>query len=160
MANLFSLDTLLRLCELTRGCPEDHASVRSTRCKTCGYWHADDPGRIPLLDPALVRVQCLMPGTHRPCIRTGYPTELISREEHKKLQGRCPTCLGYGYTPSLDPWAYVQAAWPLFAREYSDWQDRILSAIGLAMDRTQDPGSAALALVAEALLEVNTNSSS
>lgn len=174
MTQVADQDTImLRLAELTRPCTACYGTGVATGLSDfeedkevvthsfCGMCHGDKV--VPLLDPALVRVDCMEwskeEGKHLfdPCKTCGF----------KECHCPCPTCGEYrgepaiwgccqerGWTSSQDPWAYVRAAWkPLFQLTHSRrWNAEVSCAIDDALDADVDPGLAALAVVAEALL--------
>ncbi|MBI4127989.1 MAG: hypothetical protein HY459_02865 [Parcubacteria group bacterium] len=148
-------DIKRQLCELTKLCPiclgvtwvnretglPANTPEKNDKCGKC-----NSTGRVPLLDPTLVRVPCTTAHLWRVIQdKDGYLDVSISCEKVG-----CP-----GYTPSDDPWAYVKAYCVL---GNPDHESDILGAIEIVIDDwfynrlDQDPGPAALAVVAEALL--------
>ena len=138
----------LKLCLLEQKCPshewtsipgkvlEDGNQVADTLepCPTCGNYLS---GRIPLLDPKLVRVEC----DSEEC-EAAIP---VPGEEPE-----CAVCQGRGWIPSVDPWAYVLAAWQEVGFEK---RQEVLWAITDSLYTGQDPGAIAFKVVAEALLK-------
>lgn len=59
-----------------------------------------------------LKKECLLPGSKRPCPGTGLPTNILSPEEHKRLQGRCTKCLGNKWLPRYhtpeDVWLWIR----------------------------------------------------
>lgn len=146
-----------RLCELTKECPctdgppcqsckeysiRDNAAHREgfgcegSLCLTC-----EGTGRVPLLSPALVRVECII-GEHHDGFGEAWHGHYPDVHQDKD----CP-----GWKPNPNPWAYVQAVWHI---------DSIRIRLRQTMKRIvwedewhgQDLGLACLAVVAEALL--------
>ena len=102
-------------------------------------------GRVPLLDPEIVRVKCPLGG-------------LESHYDPKNHIHPSDPCQGRGWIPSTDPWAYVRAAWPSIV----DQQWFVLQAVERALNNISaetgmpdplDPGPAAFDVVYEALKE-------
>ena len=95
-------DKALALCLLTTDCDGAQIAFSGERDeqKLCVHDAHAHTGRIPLLDPKLVRVECVA------CAGTGVGYYPYSHQE-----AVCLVCQGRGWTPSTDPWAYVRAAW-------------------------------------------------
>ena len=150
-------ETALKLCLLERPNPAcSYCGGTGIRKSTIGYsGHGDieearrrlnemvpcscqpSGGRIPLLDPKLVREQC--GSTHGSL--GGYKAWEIGGSAH--TEAGCPS-----WVPSTDPWAYVRAAW-----EPERYHLRLAAkdAIVTALDHKQDPGQAAFDVVAKAM---------
>ena len=140
MTTPINLETALKLCLLETRCP--CICHRNLDVNHIGpQCSCNDTGRIPLLDPKLVRVEC--------------PSR-YDRHWHKTVYTAPGTCKNW--TPSTDPWAYVRAAWPLVV----DKQWFVLQAVEQSLNRLSvetgapaplDPGPAAFDVVAKALLK-------
>ena len=132
MTTLISPETALKLCLLERECPHEGQMKPGSTCPLCGK-QQDEKGRVPLLDPKLVRE------SHPECSEGGcYASNPRS------------SCQGRGWTPSTDPWAYVRAAWwEIDGRSRGD----VLYVFKNMLAAGQDPGPACFEVVAGVLLK-------